>query len=415
MPVTPRKPTQLSSQRSVAVGNVIKIERCTHDGSLFVVHCEKIGYPESAAFTNNLRLYLDTPEGKNYFSAKNFDNYVNPCYRRISRNDNKTIVGSMDNSKTPPASYPWSCFVFSHSSPKETHDAAVETLYVLIQDFFKHDDKKSDDKWASLAKNRAKNGVKLNKVYPVFDASVHNLSRTKGGFRPLDHVITDNYVAEHLKKMYGNDAAVEGDLDPNLNTDLYATVTKEDPDLMDGFFSRKDMVFDYTSLAIQEFGYPSGNLNESIKLKSEILSPVEEAQCEKLGKAFYASNKRKFISEEEAIDKMKSDALQNKRAKTTLAKQSTMEDFFLAEIVISPCASKHTDTSSVTPGHDGSIKDTKPSELPAGAAGETYKADGFELSGDVDDEERKLPAKENDEVEAKKGLKSPGRRKRVKL
>jgi hypothetical protein len=77
-----------------------------------------------------------------------------------------------------------------------------------------------------------------------------------------------------------------------------------------------------------------------------------------------------------------------------------MEDFFLAEIVISPCASKHTDMSSVTPGHDGSIKDTKPSELPAGAAGETYKADGFELSGDVDDEERKLPAKENDEVEA---------------
>jgi hypothetical protein len=175
-------------------------------------------------------------------------------------------------------------------------------------------------------------------------------------------------------------------------------------------------VFDYhASLAIQEFGYPSGDLNESIKLKGEILSPVEEAQCEMLGKAFYASNKRKFISEEEAIDKMKSDALQNTRAKTKLAKQSTMEDFLLAEIVISPCASKHTDTSSVTaPGRDGSIKDTKPPELPVGGAGETYKADGFELSGDIDDGERKLPTKENDEVEATKGLKSPGRCKCVK-
>jgi hypothetical protein len=86
-------------------------------------------------------------------------------------------------------------------------------------------------------------------------------------------------------------------------------------------------------------------------LKGEILSPVEEAQCKMLGKAFYASNKRKFISEEEAINKMKSDALQNKCAKTKLAKQATMEDFLLTEIVISPCASKHTGTSSVTPGH----------------------------------------------------------------
>jgi hypothetical protein len=76
--------------------------------------------------------------------------------------------------------------------------------------------------------------------------------------------------------MYGNDAAVEGDLDPNLNTDLYTTVTKEDPDLMD-FPPQKDMVFDYASLAIQEFGYLSGSLSESIKLKDEILSPVEEA------------------------------------------------------------------------------------------------------------------------------------------
>jgi hypothetical protein len=141
---------------------------------------------------------------------------------------------------------------------------------------------------------------------------------------------------------------------------------------------------------------------------------MEEAQCEMLGKAFYASNKRKFISEEEAIDKMKSYALQNKRAKTKLAKQSTMEDFLLAEIVISPYASKHTDTSSVTPGHDGSIKDTKPPELPLGGAGETYKADGFELSGDVNDGELKLPTEENDEVEATKDLKSPSRRKRVK-
>jgi hypothetical protein len=76
---------------------------------------------------------------------------------------------------------------------------------------------------------------------------------------------------------------------------------------------------------------------------------------------------------------------------------------------------KHTDTSSVTPGHDGSIKDTKPPELPAGGAGETYKADDFELSGDIDDGECKfLPTKENDEVETTKGFKSPGRRKRVK-
>jgi hypothetical protein len=58
--------------------------------------------------------------------------------------------------------------------------------------------------------------------------------------------------------------------------------------------------------------------------------------------------------------------------------------------------------------------DTKPPELPVGGAGETYKADGFELSGDIDDGECKLPAKENDEVEATKGLKSPGRHKRVK-
>jgi hypothetical protein len=42
--------------------------------------------------------------------------------------------------------------------------------------------------------------------------------------------------------------------------------------------------------------------SKSIKLKDEILSPVEEAQWEMLGKAFYASNKRKFNSEEEAIE-----------------------------------------------------------------------------------------------------------------
>jgi hypothetical protein len=126
---------------------------------------------------------------------------------------------------------------------------------------------------------------------------------------------------------------------------------KEDPDLMDDFFSRKDIVFEYTSLAIQEFVCPSRTLSESNKLKDEILNPIEEAQCKMLGEAYYATNKSKFNSEEEAINKMKSDALQNKRAKTKLAKQSTMEDFLFAEIVISPCASKHTDKSSVTPSH----------------------------------------------------------------
>jgi hypothetical protein len=144
-------------------------------------------------------------------------------------------------------------------------------------------------------------------------------------------------------------------------------------------------------------------------------SIVKEAQCEIFGKAFYASNKRKFISEEEAIDKMKSDALQNKRAKTKLARQSTIKDFLLTETVISPYASKHTDTSSVTPGHDGSIKDTRPPpKLPAGGADETYKADGFELSGDIDYGERRLLTKGNDEYGATKGLKLPVHRKRVK-
>jgi hypothetical protein len=290
--------------------------------------------------------------------------------------------------------------VFSHSSPAESHDAAVETLYVLIQDFFKQDDKKGDDKWSNLVKSRGKNGVKLNRVYPTFDASIHNLSRTKGGFRPLDHVITDNYVAEHLRMMYGNDAAVEGNLDPNLNIDLYDTLTKEDPDLMDGFFSRKDMLFDYASMAIQEFGYPSGNLSGSIKLKDDILNPIEEAQCEMLGKAFYASNKRKFNSEEEAIDKMKLDALENKRAKARLAKQSTMEDFLLADIVVSPSASKQTDTSSVTQSHDSSRQDIEPSVLPTGDDTETNKTNDSELSHDIDNGKSKLPAKTGDESAA---------------
>jgi hypothetical protein len=91
-----------------------------------------------------------------------------------------------------------------------------------------------------------------------------------------------------------------------------------------------------------------------------------------------------------------------------------MEDFLLAEIVISPCASKHTNASSVTPSHDGSIKDTKPPELPAGGAGETSKADDSKLSGDIDDKECKLPTKESDRVGATEGLQLPNRPKRVR-
>jgi hypothetical protein len=57
-------------------------------------------------------------------------------------------------------------------------------------------------------------------------------------------IITNNFVAMHLEPMYGKENPAGG-LAEGINMNLYDKMTKEEPDLMDGFFLQKDSVLCY--------------------------------------------------------------------------------------------------------------------------------------------------------------------------
>jgi len=331
----PPPPTSVLAGRPLkekAVGTLLKIERTTTDGSVYVVTGEKIGLPTLAGYTDPIIKYLETQPGVEEFLNIGFLVYELKTYRRVSRANNAALIDgakiwSHEQKTLVQSTYPWKAHVFI--TERNDHDSAMKDLYTMCQTVLKRQDDSNNAKsmksWQTTCEREAKKGIRLVRSYPPFDNSVNNVSHNP--FRPLDHVITDNGVAAILSAILGHDMPQDAPEGFNPNSNLYNELQLQEPGYIEGYFSRKGHVEEFSYSAIQGFGFPNGNISEKVKPKTEGFTTEELADIDKRATIAFKANNQKYNSEEDAKKQIMHEIQEYKKGQNKMKRQLTLDSY----------------------------------------------------------------------------------------
>ena len=321
--------------KQVQSSTVLKLEKTTFSGSVVVVYGHKENDEKVGAFTMPFIYHAESKEGIAELQNINFSVYCpQRNYRRNSRNDSSLMVDNPNPPPNPdptkkdekPKIYFWKTMVYVwNDNGTSTLDEDLAKLHDLLQGVLKKYDSRASSKQTFKAINDklAKKNEVLVKVYPKFDQHLNDVSQTP--YRPLDHVINDKAVREHLMMMYCAD-----DDDPNTAKGLYkAFVDDDEQHVIESFFSRSGLLGSFCNMAIKDFGFPNGKINQSVAVAEQTLTGNEIEQATVRGSIAYKDNKRKYASEKDAIEMAKQEMLQDKLSYgKKLKRENTIESYF---------------------------------------------------------------------------------------